>query len=219
MVNNLFDNIEERQEIMNIALFLKDFCSEMQEYMAILKVLEGLKNQLVQNDFITGALGNKECDVATNVIADEIRSGKYDDVIFTRDTHDENYLNTQEGKKLPVTHCIKGTNGWEVDARLKDAMKERGVNCDDITYIDKPTFGSRTLAEKIAAIAAEEEIEVTLIGLCTDICVVSNALLIKAYLPEIPVKVVASCCAGVTPASHEAALTTMQMCQVKIENN
>ena len=73
-----------------------------------------------QNDFITGVLGNKECDVATNVIADEIRSGKYDDVIFTRDTHDENYLNTQEGKKLPVTHCIKGTNGWEVDARLKD---------------------------------------------------------------------------------------------------
>ena len=95
-----------------------------------------------QNDFITGVLGNKECNVATNVIADEIRSGKYDDVIFTRDTHDENYLNTQEGKKLPVTHCIKWTNGWEVDARLKDAMKERGVNCDDITYIDKPTFGS-----------------------------------------------------------------------------
>ena len=83
--------------------------------------------------------------------------------------------------------------------------------------IDKPTFGSRVLTEKIAAIAAEEEIEVTLIGLCTDICVVSNALLIKAFLPEIPVKVVASCCAGVTPASHEAALTTMQMCQVKIE--
>ena len=95
-------------------------------------------------------LGNKECDVATNVIADEIRSGKYDDVIFTRDTHDENYLNTQEGKKLPVTHCIKGTNGWEVDARLKDAMKERGVDCDYITYIDKPTFGSKELGELLA---------------------------------------------------------------------
>lgn len=92
-----------------------------------------------QNDFITGVLGNKECNVATNVIADEIRSGKYDDVIFTRDTHDENYLNTQEGRKLPVAHCIKGTNGWEVDARLKAAMKERGVDCDDMTYIDKPT--------------------------------------------------------------------------------
>ena len=88
-----------------------------------------------QNDFITGVLGNKECNVATNVIADEIRSGKYDDVIFTRDTHDENYLNTQEGRKLPVAHCIKGTNGWEVDARLKAAMKERGVDCDDMTYI------------------------------------------------------------------------------------
>lgn len=103
-----------------------------------------------QNDFITGVLGNKECDVATNVIAEEIRSGKYDDVIFTRDTHDENYLNTQEGKKLPVTHCIKGTNGWEVDARLKDAMKERGVDCDYITYIDKPTFGSKELGELLA---------------------------------------------------------------------
>lgn len=89
----------------------------------------------------------------------------------------------------------------------------------DAKVIDKPTFGSRTLAEELEAIAAKEEIEVTLVGLCTDICVVSNALLIKAYLPEIQVKVIASCCAGVTPASHEAALTTMQMCQIKIENN
>ena len=85
--------------------------------------------------------------MATNVIADEIRSGKYDDVIFTRDTHDENYLNTQEGKKLPVTHCIKGTNGWEVDARLKDAMKERGVDCNGMTYIDKPTLAAKSLVD------------------------------------------------------------------------
>ena len=100
-----------------------------------------------QNDFITGVLGNKECNVATNVIADEIRSGKYDDVIFTRDTHDENYLNTQEGKKLPVTHCIKGTNGWEVDARLKDAMKERGVNCDDMTILTSRLLAAKSLVD------------------------------------------------------------------------
>ena len=111
-----------------------------------------------------------------------------------------------------MVHCVKGTFGWEINEKVAAALGTAEI-------IDKPTFGSRTLAEKIAAIAAEEEIEVTLIGLCTDICVVSNALLIKAYLPEIPVKVVASCCAGVTPASHEAALTTMQMCQVKIESN
>ena len=129
-----------------------------------------------QNDFITGALGNKECDVATNVIAEEIRSGKYDDVIFTRDTHDENYLNTQEGKKLPVTHCIKWTNGWEVDARLKDAMKERGVNCDDITYIDKPTFGSKELGRLLAEYD-NSDTEIYFCGFCTGICVISLSLI------------------------------------------
>ena len=145
-----------------------------------------------QNDFITGALGNKECDVATNVIADEIRSGKYDDVIFTRDTHDENYLNTQEGKKLPVTHCIKWTNGWEVDARLKDAMKERGVNCDDITYIDKPTFGSKELGRLLAEYDnSDTEI--------AEVFVIENA------------------CACVTPESHKTAIEAMKMIQVGIK--
>ena len=98
-----------------------------------------------QNDFITGVLGNKECDVATNVIAEEIRSGKYDDVIFTRDTHDENYLNTQEGKKLPVTHCIKGTNGWEVDARLKDAMKERELTVTILLILTSRLLAAKSL--------------------------------------------------------------------------
>ena len=123
-----------------------------------------------------------------------------------------NYLETQEGRNLPVVHCVKNTPGWELNEKVAAAL-------GDAKVIDKPTFGSRTLAEELEAIAAKEEIEVTLVGLCTDICVVSNALLIKAYLPEIQVKVIASCCAGVTPASHEAALTTMQMCQIKIENN
>jgi len=164
----------------------------------------------MQNDFIDGSLGTKEAEGIVDRVVEEI--GKYEtkDIFATRDTHPENYLETQEGKNLPVVHCVKGTPGWEINEKVAAALGEAEI-------IDKPTFGSRVLAEKIAAIAAEEEIEVTLIGLCTDICVVSNALLIKAFLPEISVKVVASCCAGVTPASHEAALTTMQMCQVKVE--
>ena len=138
--------------------------------------------------------------------------GKYDtkDIFATRDTHPENYLETQEGKNLPVVHCVKGTEGWQINEKVKAALKDAAV-------IDKPTFGSKALAEEIAKIAEKEDITVTLIGLCTDICVVSNALLIKAYLPEIPVKVIASCCAGVTPESHEAALTTMKMCQVQVK--
>ena len=166
----------------------------------------------MQNDFIDGALGTKE---AKAIVPDVVKKIKDFDgeIIYTRDTHEENYLDTQEGRNLPVAHCIRGTKGWEICPQLEALRSENDI------VIDKPTFGSRTLAEELEAIAAKEEIEVTLVGLCTDICVVSNALLIKAYLPEIQVKVIASCCAGVTPASHEAALTTMQMCQIKIENN
>ena len=164
----------------------------------------------MQNDFINGTLGTKEAEAIVSKVEQKI-SGFSGRIIYTRDTHEENYLDTQEGKKLPVKHCIRNTKGWELSPQLDRFEKE--------WIIDKPTFGSRALAEELEAIAAKEEIEVTLVGLCTDICVVSNALLIKAYLPEIQVKVIASCCAGVTPASHEAALTTMQMCQIKIENN
>ena len=166
----------------------------------------------MQNDFVDGSLGTKEAEGIVDRVVEEIKKYDSKDIFATRDTHPENYLETQEGKNLPVVHCVKGTFGWEINEKVAAAIGTAEI-------IDKPTFGSRTLAEKIAAIAAEEEIEVTLIGLCTDICVVSNALLIKAYLPEIPVKVVASCCAGVTPGSHEAALATMQMCQIKIESN
>lgn len=169
-----------------------------------------------QNDFITGALGNKECDVATNVIADEIRSGKYDDVIFTRDTHDENYLNTQEGKKLPVTHCIKWTNGWEVDARLKDAMKERGVNCDDITYIDKPTFGSKELGRLLEEYD-NSDTEIYFCGFCTGICVISNVSIAKTFCKDAEVLVIENACACVTPESHKTAIEAMKMIQVGIK--
>ena len=162
-----------------------------------------------QNDFITGALGNKECDVATNVIADEIRSGKYDDVIFTRDTHDENYLNTQEGKKLPVPHCIRNTEGWQIRNELDSLRKTEPI--------DKETFGSTDLAAELVAMNIDDEIgSITFVGLCTDICVISNALLVKAALPEVPIIVDAACCAGVTPESHENALNAMKMCQIDI---
>lgn len=163
----------------------------------------------MQKDFIDGSLGTREAEGIVENVVNEIGKYRAEDIFATRDTHLENYLETQEGKKLPVVHCIKGTAGWEINEKVKKALRGAEV-------IDKPTFGSKELAEKLAVLAAEEEIEVTLIGLCTDICVVSNALMIKAYLSEVPVKVVASCCAGVTPESHEAALTTMKMCQVEV---
>ena len=168
----------------------------------------------MQNDFIDGSLGTPEAQAIVPNVKAKIQeyADRGDEIIFTRDTHQKNYLETPEGRKLPVVHCVKGTKGWEINEKVAKALGEAEI-------LDKPTFGSRELAEKIEKLAEKEELEVTLVGLCTDICVVSNALLIKAYLPEIPVKVVASCCAGVTPASHEAALATMQMCQVKIERN
>lgn len=163
----------------------------------------------MQKDFIDGSLGTKEAEKIVDGVVEEIKKYRTEDIFATRDTHTEDYLQTQEGKKLPVVHCVKGTEGWEINGKVKEALKGAEV-------MDKPTFGSKELAEKVAGLAAEEEIEVTLVGLCTDICVVSNALLIKAYLPEVPVRVLASCCAGVTPESHQAALVTMKMCQVEI---
>lgn len=163
----------------------------------------------MQNDFIDGSLGTKEAQAIVDNVVAEIANYDPANIFATRDTHPENYLDTQEGKNLPVVHCVKNTKGWEINEKIAKALRNAEI-------IDKPTFGSKILAEKIAAIAEKEDIEVTLIGLCTDICVVSNALLIKAYVPEIPMRVIASCCAGVTPESHEAALKTMAMCQVKV---
>ena len=162
----------------------------------------------MQNDFIDGALGTKEAlDIVTRVV-EKVKAfpGK---ILFTRDTHEENYLNTQEGQKLPVPHCIKGTSGWEICPELEALRKENAV--------DKPTFGSVELGEKLRKMQEEEPIGcITLVGLCTDICVISNAMLVKAFLPEIRICVDASCCAGVTPESHKAALETMKMCQIDI---
>ena len=164
----------------------------------------------MQKDFIDGSLGTSEAQAIVGNVVNVIGQYAPEDIFATRDTHPENYLETQEGRNLPVIHCVKGTPGWELDPRVQRALRGAQI-------VDKPTFGSKELAERIACIAKSEDIEVTLVGLCTDICVVSNALLIKAYLPEVPVRVIASCCAGVTPESHQKALDTMRMCQVQIQ--
>ena len=164
----------------------------------------------MQKDFIDGALGTAEAAAIVPAVAEKIRSfpGK---VIFTRDTHEADYLSTQEGRLLPVPHCIRGTEGWELDKVLQPLCGE--------SPIDKPIFGSVELGERLKAANAEEPItRITLIGLCTDICVISNALICRAFLPEAEIVVDAACCAGVTPESHRTALAAMKMCQVRIEN-
>lgn len=164
----------------------------------------------MQNDFIDGALGTAEAVAIVANVAEKIK-GFEGRVIFTRDTHFDNYMDSQEGKNLPVPHCIKGSKGWEIRAELEALRKEQAI--------DKPTFGSVALMEMLSAENKISPIDsVTLIGLCTDICVISNAMLIKAAMPEVPVILDAACCAGVTPASHKNALEAMKMCQIKIEN-
>lgn len=162
----------------------------------------------MQNDFIDGSLGTKEAEAIVGHVAEKIAVyyKKKDCVIFTRDTHQENYLDTQEGKNLPVRHCIEGTSGWEISDKL-DVQESK--------IIDKPTFGSMELASYVRELEGLEEIE--LVGLCTDICVISNALLCKSALPEVPVKVDSSCCAGVTPQSHDNALSAMKVCQIEVQ--
>ena len=162
----------------------------------------------MQNDFIDGALGTKEAEAIVEKVKAKIRLYKEngDTVIFTRDTHTEDYMNTQEGKKLPVPHCIKNTNGWEISSRL---------DTESDAVIDKPTFGSYELVDYIEKLENVSGIE--LIGLCTDICVISNAMLLKAKFTETPIKIDSSCCAGVTPESHMNALSAMKMCQIEIK--
>ena len=159
----------------------------------------------MQRDFIDGALGTPEAQAIVSNVKKKIEEydAREDAIIFTRDTHFENYLETSEGKNLPVKHCIMGTHGWQIAGGLE-------VPC--CRYINKPTFGWTgwgTLAFEVG-----DEIEI--VGLCTDICVVSNALILKAMFPETHITVDASCCAGVTPESHKAALTTMKMCQINV---
>ncbi|HIQ99418.1 MAG TPA: cysteine hydrolase [Candidatus Scybalocola faecavium] len=165
----------------------------------------------MQNDFIDGALGTAEAKAIVPKVIRKIRDFK-GQIFYTRDTHDENYLETQEGKNLPVKHCIMDTHGWQLQEEIGELAKERRS-----MIFDKPAFGSLALAgclNGIQKVASIDEIE--LVGLCTDICVISNALLLKAALPDTKIIVDSSCCAGVTPESHENALKAMAMCQVEI---
>ena len=162
----------------------------------------------MQKDFIDGSLGTKEAQAIVPAVKEKIENFN-GDIIFTKDTHGEDYMNTQEGQNLPVPHCIRGTDGWQIRKELDVLRKTEPI--------DKETFGSTDLAGELVTINEDEEIgSITLVGLCTDICVISNALLIKASLPEVPICVDAACCAGVTPESHENALKAMEMCQIKI---
>lgn len=173
----------------------------------------------MQNDFVGGALGTAEARNIVPYVVGRVVDGinRGEEVLFTRDTHGPDYLDTQEGRKLPVPHCVRGTEGWEIIEQLQEHAAHP---------IDKPTFGSQYLGDLLKS--RDEDLKkrgesgvekVTLVGLCTDICVISNALLIKAFLPEAEVVVDAKCCAGVTPESHRNALEAMKVCQITVENN
>ena len=163
----------------------------------------------MQNDFIDAALGSVEAVAIVENVKDKIRSYPAEDIFVTMDTHGDDYMDTQEGKYLPVPHCIRGTKGWEIRPDIRRLLTGAVI-------YEKPTFGSTLLAEDLKKISETEEIELELCGICTDICVVSNALLLKAVMPEVKISVDASCCAGVTPLRHKAALETMRSCQIQV---
>ncbi|MBR3599333.1 MAG: cysteine hydrolase [Lachnospiraceae bacterium] len=164
----------------------------------------------MQKDFVDGSLGTPEAvAIVPNVVK---KINEFDgDIFVTYDTHFDNYMNTGEGKKLPVPHCIKGTDGWKLDSNVAKALQGK-----EYTEVEKITFGSVDLPDLIFKAAGDEDFSIELVGLCTDICVVSNTLILKANYPEKSITVDASCCAGVTPESHNAALTTMKMCQINV---
>ena len=166
----------------------------------------------MQKDFVDGALGTPEAVAIVDRVVRKIED--FDgDIYATYDTHTEDYLASAEGKNLPVVHCVKDTEGWQLNAAVQAALDKR-----DYGTVEKVTFGSVDLPAILEQNYDVENISVELIGLCTDICVVSNALLLKAHFPEMPISVDASCCAGVTPETHRAALTTMKMCQINVIN-
>ena len=163
----------------------------------------------MQNDFIDGSLGTKEAKQIVQKAIDKIKSYDSKDIYATRDTHFENYLETNEGRNLPVMHCIKGSKGWEIRHEIMALLSNAVI-------IDKPIFGSFELADMLYDISKIDEIEIELIGLCTDICVVANAILLKTKMPEINISIDSSCCAGTTPEMHRAAIDTMKMCQINV---
>lgn len=166
----------------------------------------------IQNDFVDGSLGTSE---AVGIIDNAVRKIKeFDgDIFVTYDTHFNNYLDSAEGKKLPIAHCIKDSSGWQLNKEIAAALNDKKY-----TTVEKITFGSVDLPQLIKSTVGNDDFDITLIGLCTDICVVSNALILKAHFPDKEIYVDAACCAGVTVESHNSALTTMKMCQIIVEN-
>ncbi len=168
----------------------------------------------MQNDFVDGALGTKEAVAIVPKVASKIRSHN-GTVVYTQDTHQLEYLSTQEGKYLPVLHCIENTDGWQIVDEIQ-ALADK----NEAKIFTKDTFGSKGLIEYLIQLNERDRIdEIQFIGLCTDICVISNALAIKAYFPEVPIVVDEACCAGVTPASHYNAINAMKVCHIEIINS
>lgn len=169
----------------------------------------------MQNDFIDGALGTEEAKMIVSSAADKIRNFQ-GDIYGTLDTHKEDYLSTQEGMNLPVSHCIYGEDGWALNGEIMQAIADTKGNVHE--FCKKDTFGSTQLAHVLGREYAGTDVEIQLVGLCTDICVISNAMVMKAALPEAKLVVDSSCCAGVTPESHQNALEAMKVCQIEIIN-
>lgn len=168
----------------------------------------------MQKDFVDGSLGTSEAQKMVHNLV-QVISSHQGPIVATLDTHAENYMDTSEGQHLPVPHCIKGTDGWRLDHQIAKALKGRESNTI-VKYVEKPTFGSIQLPDIIKEMSEGKDFSLTFTGLCTDICVISNALLLKAHFPEVPMKVLADCCAGVTPQKHEAALEVMSSCQIEV---
>lgn len=165
----------------------------------------------MQEDFIRGPLGTPEAQKVEMDIARVLRSVSYDHIFVTRDTHDSDYLATQEGMKLPVPHCIKNTPGWQVSAIIMAELKKPEVFC---TFINKPTFGY--LAWNRTSISGREDDEIILVGVCTDVCVISNALILRSMFPYARIRVVPFLCAGTSPENHQKALDVMKSCQIEV---
>lgn len=189
-------------------------CQNRCNLLVLLERMRELKKVLIvvdmQKDFVDGALGTPEAQAIVGNVVDKIL-GFEGKIFATLDTHASNYLETAEGRKLPVPHCIKGTPGWMLNDLVAAALEAKGY-----TPVEKVTFGSVMLPRLLYQETAGEPFTLELIGLCTDICVVSNALMLKANYPEMEISVDANCCAGVSPATHEAALTTMECCQINV---
>jgi len=173
----------------------------------------------MQKDFISGALGTTEAASIVGGVVERVENSAGELILFTQDTHQSDYLNTAEGKKLPVPHCIEGTEGWQIDESILNTWRNNGdtiriPELSENTFV-KPVFGSVELVAFLKARSAEIS-EIEILGVCTDICVISNAIMIKNTMPDIKISVNASCCAGVTPKSHTEALNVMQMCQIDV---